>query len=161
MFLPFLGLLAFCFVSACCSTLNTFERRNSTGLTDDVTWDAHSLSILGQRVFILSAEIHPWRLPGNPNLWTDIFQKVKANGFNTVSFYVNWATHFPTPITNGSQGDFQPGTYRDIQAFIDAAKEAGLWMIARQVSCYISLFHGNALLIKVGQDLISVSSFFT
>ncbi|KAF8882023.1 glycoside hydrolase superfamily [Gymnopilus junonius] len=129
MFLRFLGLLGFCFVSVWCST---HERRNSTDLSDDVTWDPHSLSIFGQRVFILSAEIHPWRLPGNPILWTDIFQKVKANGFNTVSFYVNWATHFPTTSTNVSQGDFQPGTYRDIQVFIDSAKDAGLWMIASQ-----------------------------
>ncbi|KAI0788892.1 glycoside hydrolase family 35 protein [Abortiporus biennis] len=106
------------------------QRRNSTGLTDDVTWDSQSLSILGQRVFILSAEFHPWRLP-NPNLWADIFQKIRANGFNTVSFYVNWALHFPTPDTNGGQGDFESGTYRDIQRFIDEAEKAGLWLIAR------------------------------
>ncbi|TFK39704.1 glycoside hydrolase family 35 protein [Crucibulum laeve] len=110
---------------------HALERRNSTGLTDTVTWDTHSLFIQGQRVFILSAEIHPWRLPGNPDLWADIFQKVKSNGFNTVSFYVNWAVHFPTPSTNGGQGDFEPGTYRDIQRFIDEGKKAGLWMIAR------------------------------
>ncbi|KAF8892186.1 glycosyl hydrolases family 35-domain-containing protein [Infundibulicybe gibba] len=127
-FLNFLlGILA-------CSAISrdTFlYRRNSTGLTNTVTWDPHSLFLQGQRVFILSAEIHPWRLPGNPDLWADIFQKVKANGFNTVSFYVNWAVHFPTPTTNNSQGDFQPGTYRDIQRFIDEAKKAGLWMVAR------------------------------
>lgn len=105
-------------------------RRNSTGLTDAVSWDPHSLSIHGQRVFILSAEVHPWREP-NPDLWRDIFQKVRANGFNTVSFYVNWALHYPTPDTNGGEGDFQPGTYRDIQRFIDEAHRAGLWMIAR------------------------------
>ncbi|PFH50283.1 glycoside hydrolase family 35 protein [Amanita thiersii Skay4041] len=107
------------------------SRRNSTGLTDTVTWDPHSLSILGQRIFILSAEFHPWRVPGNPNLWADIFQKIKANGFNTVSFYINWAVHYPTPSTNNGNGDFQSGTYRDIQRFIDEAKKAGLWMIAR------------------------------
>ncbi|KAJ7714217.1 glycoside hydrolase family 35 protein [Mycena metata] len=106
-------------------------RRNSTGLTDAVTWDPHSLFIQGQRVFILSAEIHPWRLPGNPDLWADVFQKIKANGFNTVSFYVNWALHFPTPDTNGGEGDFEAGTYRDIELFIQEAKNAGLWMIAR------------------------------
>ncbi|KAJ7069972.1 glycoside hydrolase family 35 protein [Mycena amicta] len=103
----------------------------STGLTDAVTWDPHSLFIQGQRIFILSAEFHPWRLPGNPNLWADVFQKIKANGFNTVSFYVNWALHFPTPDTNGTQGDFEPGTYRDIELFIQEAKNAGLWLIAR------------------------------
>ncbi|KAJ3555978.1 hypothetical protein NM688_g2283 [Phlebia brevispora] len=105
-------------------------KRNSTGLTNTVTWDPHSLFIHGQRIFILSAEFHPWRLP-NPNLWSDIFQKIRANGFNTVSFYVNWALHYPTPDTNGAAGDFQEGTYRDIQRFIDEAKNAGLWLIAR------------------------------
>ncbi|KAJ7164663.1 glycoside hydrolase family 35 protein [Mycena crocata] len=106
-------------------------RRNSTGLTDAVTWDPNSLFILGQRVYILSAEFHPWRLPGNPDIWADVFQKIKANGFNTVSFYVNWALHFPTPDTNGGEGDFESGTYRDIERFIQEGKKAGLWMIAR------------------------------
>ncbi|KAI0765993.1 glycoside hydrolase family 35 protein [Irpex lacteus] len=105
-------------------------RRNSTGLTDAVTWDPHSLSILGQRVFILSAEFHPWRLP-NPDLWADVFQKIRSNGFNAVSFYVHWALHYPTPDTNGGAGDFQEGTYRDLQRFINEAKNAGLWLIAR------------------------------
>ncbi|GJJ13402.1 hypothetical protein Clacol_007656 [Clathrus columnatus] len=104
-----------------------FEKQNSTGLTNAVTWDPHSLSIFGQRIFILSAEFHPWRQP-NPNLWKDIFQKIKANGFNTVSFYINWALHYPSA---SSDPDFHPGTYRDIQMFINEAKGAGLWLIAR------------------------------
>ncbi|KIK56433.1 glycoside hydrolase family 35 protein [Collybiopsis luxurians FD-317 M1] len=107
------------------------SRRNSTGLTDAVTWDPQSLSIFGQRVFILSAEIHPWRLPGDPRLWSDLFQKVKANGFNTVSSYFSWALHYPTPDTNDGQGDFQVNTYRDLQLYIDSVKDAGLWLIAR------------------------------
>lgn len=123
-------LLSVVYLALSCVSTNLIPR-NSTGLTDAVTWDPHSLSIQGQRVFILSAEFHPWRLPGNPDLWADIFQKIKSNGFNTVSFYVNWAVHYPTPDTNGGQGDFQAGTYRDIQRFIDEAKKAGLWMIAR------------------------------
>ncbi|KAF5351319.1 hypothetical protein D9758_008015 [Tetrapyrgos nigripes] len=118
-FVLFLGYLAVCRAGA-----SFLSRRNSTGLTDEVTWDSHSLFIRGQRTFILSAEIHPWRLPGNPDLWADLFQKVKSNGFNTVSFYVNWALHYPEPSTNDGQGDFQEGTYRDIQQFIDEAKNA-------------------------------------
>ena len=109
-------------------------KRNSTGLTNSVTWDPHSLSIEGQRVFILSAEFHPWRLP-NPNLWADVFQKIRANGFNTVSFYVDWALHFPTPDTNNGTGDFQAGTYRDIQRLIDEAKATELGMIAGLEHC--------------------------
>lgn len=107
------------------------EPRSTNNLTDLVAWDSHSLFIRGQRVFILSAEYHPWRLPGNPDIWADVFQKIKANGFNAVSFYVNWAVHYPTPGTNGGNGDFAEGTYRDIQRFIDEGKKAGLWLIAR------------------------------
>ncbi|KAJ6509031.1 glycoside hydrolase family 35 protein [Mycena sanguinolenta] len=123
----------FLVISSCLAAFHNalLSRRNSTGLTDAVTWDPSSLSIQGQRVFILSAEFHPWRLPGNTDIWADVMQKIKANGFNTVSFYVNWALHFPTPDTNGGNGDFEAGTYRDIQGFIQAAKDAGLWMIAR------------------------------
>lgn len=110
-------------------------RRNSTGLTNAVTWDSHSLFIQGQRVFILSGEFHPWRVP-NPDLWQDIFQKIHDNGFNTVSFYIDWALHYPTPTTNAGNGDWEPGTYRDIQAFIDGAKNAGLWLIARSVCSF-------------------------
>ncbi|KAL1696048.1 glycoside hydrolase family 35 protein [Schizophyllum commune] len=113
------------------SLAHNFQARNSTGLTDAVTWDPHSLTIFGQRVFILSAEMHPWRLPGDPALWADVLQKIRANGFNTVSFYTHWATHYPTPDTNGGDGDFTEGTYRDVQLFIDQVKDAGLWLIAR------------------------------
>ena len=103
---------------------------NSTGLTNTVQWDPHSLFLLGQRTFILSAEVHPWRSI-NPNLWRDVFEKIKANGFNTVSFYTHWGLHYPSANTNGGKGDFSNGTYRDIQMFIDEAKTAGLWLIAR------------------------------
>lgn len=135
MLYPAACMLIYSYLLACASARleapnHLLHRRNSTGLTDTVTWDPLSLSILGQRVFILSAEIHPWRQP-NPDLWADVFQKVKANGFNTVSFYVNWALHYPTPDTNGTHGDWQEGTTRDLQRFIDDAAEAGLWMIAR------------------------------
>ncbi|KAJ7134399.1 glycoside hydrolase family 35 protein [Mycena epipterygia] len=120
-------------VSTCLASFHerSLQRRNSTGLTEAVAWDPSSLFIQGQRVFILSAEFHSWRLPGNPDIWADVFQKIKANGFNTVSFYVNWALHFPTPDTNGGEGDFEAGTYRDIERFIQEGKKAGLWMIAR------------------------------
>ena len=130
---PFSLLISFVFVFALSgyqSNASQLQRRNSTGLTDAVTWDSHSLLIHGKRVFILSAEFHPWRLP-NPRLWSDVFQKIRSNGFNTVCFCVSWALHYPTSHTNGGKGDFQKDTYRDIQLFIDEAKKAGLWLIVR------------------------------
>ncbi|KAJ9154763.1 Glycosyl hydrolase family 35 [Pleurostoma richardsiae] len=95
------------------------------GLTDVVSWDKYSLSVNGSRVFINSAEFHYQRLPV-PDLWPDIFQKLKANGFNTISVYFFWSYHSP------SKGvfDFEsPG--KNVQQLFDYAKEAGLWVVAR------------------------------
>ncbi|WQD12751.1 MAG: beta-galactosidase [Lawsonella clevelandensis] len=45
----------------------------------------------GQRLTIWSGELHYWRSP-SPQHWRDIFQKMKAAGFNAVSLYFFWAT---------------------------------------------------------------------
>lgn len=52
-------------------------------------------------------------------------QKIKALGFNTVSFYTLWGLHNP------SEGVLDFDAWKNLQPFIDAAKECGLWMIAR------------------------------
>ncbi|KAA8570622.1 hypothetical protein EYC84_000021 [Monilinia fructicola] len=83
-----------CAAQAAALTINlggeklTVER--DEGLQDVVTYDEHSLKVYGERLFIFSGEFHPYRLPV-PDLWIDIFQKIKSLGFNTVSFYVHWA----------------------------------------------------------------------
>ncbi|KAF4445819.1 putative beta-galactosidase [Fusarium austroafricanum] len=93
-------------------------------LQDIVTFDEHSLFIHGERVTIFSAEIHPFRLPV-ASLYPDLFQKVKAMGFNMVSFYVDWA------LLEGKPGEFRSEGALDLQPFIDAAKEAGVYLLAR------------------------------
>jgi beta-galactosidase GanA len=45
--------------------------------------------IHGERIMVFSGECHPFRLPV-PELWLDVFQKVKALGFSAVSFYTDW-----------------------------------------------------------------------
>ncbi|KAF4979813.1 hypothetical protein FZEAL_4055 [Fusarium zealandicum] len=93
-------------------------------LQDIVTWDEHSLFINGERATIFSAEIHPFRLPV-PALYLDLFQKVKAMGFNMVSFYVDWA------LLEGKPGEFRAEGVFDLEPFIAAAKDAGLFLLAR------------------------------
>ncbi|KAL1877885.1 hypothetical protein Daus18300_002238 [Diaporthe australafricana] len=93
-------------------------------LQDLVTWDEHSLSVRGERLVVLSGEFHPWRLP-SPGLWLDVLQKIKALGYNAVSFYVNWA------LVEGNPGEVRMEDVFDLQPFIDAAVEAGLYLIAR------------------------------
>lgn len=54
------------------------------GKQTDVTWDNYSLTVNDERLFVFSGEFHYNRLPV-PELWLDVFQKLRANGFNTIS----------------------------------------------------------------------------
>ncbi|KAJ4147183.1 hypothetical protein LMH87_001723 [Akanthomyces muscarius] len=91
---------------------------------DVVTWDAHSLFIRGERAMIYSGEFHPFRLPV-PSLWLDVFQKIKALGFNTVSFYVDWA------LLEAKEGEYRAEGIFDLDPFFKAAETAGIFLIAR------------------------------
>ncbi|CAI7652554.1 unnamed protein product [Penicillium manginii] len=95
------------------------------GKTTDVTWDKYSLSVKGERVFIYSGEFHYQRLPV-PELWLDVFQKLRSNGFNAVSIYFFWSFH----SASEDVFDFENGAH-DIQRVFDYAKQAGLYVIAR------------------------------
>ena len=63
------------------------------------------------------------RLPV-PSLWLDVFQKIKAMGFNCVSFYVHWA------LLEGKQGDFTAEGVFAFEPFFQAATDAGIYLIA-------------------------------
>ncbi|KAF1840936.1 glycoside hydrolase family 35 protein [Cucurbitaria berberidis CBS 394.84] len=93
-------------------------------LQDIVTWDEHSLFVHGERIFLYSGEVHPYRLPV-PDLYLDLFQKIKALGFNGVSFYVDWA------LLEGKPGVYRAEGVFDLQPFFDAATKAGIYLIAR------------------------------
>lgn len=93
-------------------------------LQNVVTWDANSLFIRGERAMIYSGEFHPFRLPV-PSLWLDVFQKIKALGFNTVSFYVDWA------LLEAKEGEYRAEGIFDLDPFFKAAETAGVFLIAR------------------------------
>ncbi|CAJ2501142.1 Uu.00g039950.m01.CDS01 [Anthostomella pinea] len=93
-------------------------------LQDIVTWDEHSLFVRGERVLFLSGEFHPYRLPV-PGLWLDIFQKIKALGFNGCSFYIDWA------LLEGKPGNFSAEGVFAFEPFFEAATQAGIYLLAR------------------------------
>lgn len=93
-------------------------------LQDIVTWDQYSIFVRGKRVLFYSGEFHPFRLPV-PSLWLDIFQKIKALGYNGVSFYADWA------LLEGKQGDFTAEGIFAFEPFFEAASQAGLYLLAR------------------------------
>ncbi|KAK1968963.1 family 35 glycosyl hydrolase [Colletotrichum sublineola] len=91
---------------------------------DVVTWDDKSLFINGKRLMIFSAEFHAFRMPV-PSLWLDILQKIKAAGYNSVSFYVNWALLEAKPGEVRAEGIFA------LEPLFEAAEKAGLYLFAR------------------------------
>lgn len=80
--------------------------------------------VYGERIFIFSGEFHPYRLPV-PDLWIDVFEKVKSLGFNAVSFYVHWA------LLEGEPGSYLANDVFAFEPFFDAAQKAGIYLIAR------------------------------
>ncbi|KXH56688.1 glycosyl hydrolase family 35 [Colletotrichum salicis] len=91
---------------------------------DIVTWDDKCLSINGERLMIFSAEFHAFRMPV-PSLWLDILQKIKAAGYNSVSFYVNWGLLEAKPGEVRAEGIFA------LEPLFEAAEKAGLYLFAR------------------------------
>jgi len=54
-----------------------------------------------------------------------VFQKIKALGFNGVSFYVDWA------LLEGKPGVYRADGVFSLEPFYEAAQKAGIYLIAR------------------------------
>jgi beta-galactosidase GanA len=96
----------------------------SAGQQHTITYDHYSLMIDSKRIFIYSGEFHPFRLP-SPDLWRDVFEKMKAGGFNTVCCYFDWGYHSP------KAGLYDFNGIRDLDKFLTLAAQAGLYVIVR------------------------------
>lgn len=59
-----------------------------------------------------------------PSLWLDVLQKIKALGYNGVSFYTDWA------LLEGQEGTFSAEGVFSLDPFFDAASEAGIYLLA-------------------------------
>jgi len=90
----------------------------------EVSYDKYSLLVDGKRVFIKSGAFHYFRTPGE-EMAKDRFQKMKAGGYNTVDIYFNWNYH------SIKQGEYDFTGIKDVRKVLKAAKEAGLFVIAR------------------------------
>lgn len=110
--------------------ISALHPRIDDGYTSQVFWDGYSFSIRTstqaspRRIFLRSGEMHPWRIPV-PDLWHDICKKAKAAGLNSISIYMHWG------MMNPKEGILDLEGINDFQPLFDAAKAAGLWVIAR------------------------------
>ncbi|MBW8735227.1 MAG: beta-galactosidase, partial [Asticcacaulis sp.] len=89
-----------------------------------ISWDRRSLMIDDKRVMIWSGEFHPFRLP-SPSLWRDVLQKMKATGYNAVTFYFDWGYHSAAPDAYDFSG------VRNMERAIQMAEDEGLYVIIR------------------------------
>ncbi|KAK8208014.1 hypothetical protein M8818_004052 [Zalaria obscura] len=111
-----------------CSVFTAAQQQwplHNDGQNDVVQWDHYSVIINGERIFIWSGEMHYWRIPV-PELWVDVLQKVKAAGFNCVSFYAHWGFHSPSD----GKLDFENGAHNFTSLFT-IAKDLGLYILFR------------------------------
>ena len=90
----------------------------------EVSYDKYSLMVDGKRIFIKSGAFHYFRTPG-VEMARDRFLKMKAGGYNTVDIYFNWNYHSP------AQGVYDFSGIKDVRKVLQAAKDAGLFVIAR------------------------------
>jgi len=89
-----------------------------------VSFNEDVLMIDGVPTIIWGGEFHPFRLP-SVELWRDILQKFKANGYNTVAIYVSWGYH------STEQGVYDFSGVRDIDRLLKMAAEEGLYVVTR------------------------------
>ena len=85
--------------------------------------DGQGFTINGQRIYLASGSIHYARVPHE--LWRDRLLRIKSAGFNCIQTYTFWNFHEPRE----NQWDFAGD--RDLSAFLDTAKELGLYAIVR------------------------------
>src|SRR2546429_7696875 len=88
-----------------------------------VTFDKYSLMVDGKRLVLWSGEFHYWRLP-SPDLWRDVLQKMKAEGFNATSIYFDWGYHSSAP------GRYDFSGIRDLDRLLNIAAAGGSYRIA-------------------------------
>jgi beta-galactosidase GanA len=116
------ALVAGCLAVAAATTVATAAR--PVPFTHQIGWDRYSLTIDGKRTFVWSGEFHPFRLP-SPSEWLDVLEKMKAEGYNAVSLYFDWAYHSPAP------GVYDFTGVRNMDEVLDMAAKVGLYVIAR------------------------------
>lgn len=88
-----------------------------------VSYNECSFLIDGEPVWLVSGEVHYSRIPHQ--LWEDRLIKAKSAGLNCISTLLSWNYHEPQEGQWSQEGD------RDVVAFVQKAKELGLYVILR------------------------------
>lgn len=88
-------------------------------------WDKHSYIINGERKFLVSGEIHYFRVPKSD--WEKRLLLLKEAGGNCVATYIPWILHEPV------EGDIRFGDVpeRDLESFLQLCAKLDLMVLCR------------------------------
>jgi beta-galactosidase len=99
--------------------------------------DERSILLDGRRVFLFCSSLFYFRIPRE--LWRDRMRTIRAAGYNCIDAYFPWNHHELSP------GEWDFSGERDIGAFLTAAKESGLFVLARPGPYICSEWDGGAI----------------
>ena len=88
-----------------------------------LTYKGNKFFLDGEEFTIISGAMHYFRIPRE--YWKDRLLKLRECGFNTVETYTCWNLHEPL------EGKFNFSGMLDLEAYIDIARELGLYVILR------------------------------
>ena len=88
-----------------------------------LTYKGNKFFLDGEEFTIISGAMHYFRIPRE--YWKDRLLKLRECGFNTVETYTCWNLHEP------QEGKFNFSGMLDLEAYIDIARELGLYVILR------------------------------
>ena len=106
--------------------------------------DARGIRIEGGPQLVLCASLFYFRLPREQ--WRARLAQVRASGYTCVDVYLPWNFHETAPGRWSFEGR------RDVAAFLDLAREEGLYVIARPGPYICSEWDGGALPAWLGSD---------
>jgi beta-galactosidase len=92
---------------------------------NQLSWDQKSYILNGERKFLVSGEVHYFRVPKED--WEERLFLLKEAGGNCVATYIPWILHEPV------EGDIRFGDIpqRDLKSFLELCRELDLMVICR------------------------------
>jgi len=111
------------------------EPTNTT--VQPVQLSPNAFRIHGKPEILLCASLFYFRIPSA--LWRERMEQLKAFGYNGIDVYFPWNYH------ELREGEWDFGGEKDVEAFLTAAADAGLWVVARPGPYICSEWDGGAL----------------
>ncbi|WP_162341441.1 beta-galactosidase [Paenibacillus paridis] len=102
-----------------------------------VQFGAEAVHIQGAPHILLCASLFYFRIPRA--LWKERMEQLKAFGYNSIDVYFPWNYH------ETQEGSWDFSGEKDVAAFLAAAAEAGLYVVARPGPYICSEWDGGAL----------------